>query len=196
MGKLDLIKARLASLLVEVEMSTVKTDKAVLEYDGELAEGVAVFVTDAETEERVPAADGEYITEDNKVITVAEGKVVSIVEKEEEVVEEPTEEPQAEEEVVAEEEPIVEEPIVEEPKVEEPSELEAKVAELETALEDLKAKYDELVKKVEGMAEETQAQLEKMSAAKPAAEEFENTKTVKKTGNAKVDRFIERYGDK
>jgi hypothetical protein len=35
-----------------------------------------------------------------------------------------------------------------------------------------------------------------MSAAKPAAEEFENTKTVKKTGNAKVDRFIERYGDK
>lgn len=196
MGKLDLIKARLASLLVEVEMSTVKTDKAVLEYDGELAEGVAVFVTDAETEERVPAADGEYTTEDNKVITVAEGKVVSIVEKEEEVVEEPTEEPQAEEEVVAEDEPIVEEPIVEEPKAEEPSELEAKVAELETALEDLKAKYDELVKKIEGMAEETQAQLEKMSAAKPAAEEFENTKTVKKTGNAKVDRFIERYGDK
>lgn len=196
MGKLDLIKARLASLLVEVEMSTVKTDKAVLEYDGELAEGVAVFVTDAETEERVPAADGEYTTEDNKVITVAEGKVVSIVEKEEEVVEEPTEEPKAEEEVVAEEEPIVEEPIVEEPKAEEPSELEAKVAELETALEDLKAKYDELMKKIEGMAEETQAQLEKMSAAKPAAEEFENTKTVKKTGNAKVDRFIERYGDK
>lgn len=196
MGKLDLIKARLASLLVEVELSTVKTDKAVLEYDGELAEGVAVFVTDAETEERVPAADGEYTTEDNKVITVAEGKVVSIVEKEEEVVEEPTEEPKAEEEVVAEEEPIVEEPIVEEPKAEEPSELEAKVAELETALEDLKAKYDELMKKIEGMAEETQAQLEKMSAAKPAAEEFENTKTVKKTGNAKVDRFIERYGDK
>lgn len=195
MGKLDLIKARLASLLVEVEMSTVKTDKAVLEYDGELAEGVAVFVTDAETEERVPAADGEYTTEDNKVITVAEGKVVSIVEKEEEVVEEPTEEPKAEEEVVAEEEPIVEEPIVEEPKAEEPSELEAKVAELETALEDLKAKYDELMKKIEGMAEETQAQLEKMSAAKPAAEEFENTKTVKKTGNQKVDKFLERYGN-
>lgn len=197
MGKLEFIKARLASLLVEVEMSTVKTDKAVLEYDGELAEGVTVFVTDAETEERVPAADGEYTTEDNKVITVAEGKVVSIVEKEEEVVEEPTEEPKAEEEeVVAEDEPIVEEPTAEEeePKAEEPSELEAKVAELETALEDLKAKYEELVKKIEEKAEETQAQLEKMSAAKPAAEEFENTKTVKKTGNQKVDKFLERYG--
>ena len=84
MGKLELIKTKLASLLIEVKFESIKTDKAILEIEGELKEGVDAFVIDAETEERVAAADGEYVTEDNKVITIAEGKVVSIVEKEEE----------------------------------------------------------------------------------------------------------------
>ena len=199
MGKLDLIKARLASLIeeVEVKMTTVKTDKAVLEYDGELAEGTAVYVTDAETEERVAAADGEYMTEDNKVITVEGGKVVSIVEKEEEKPiedEKPVEEPVKEE---AEEEKKEEEPIEEpqkEPKEEEvePSELEKKIADLEEKVAELKKAIEEMQKNTE----EKFAQIEKMSAASPVAEEFEKTKTTKKTGNSKVDRFIERYGDK
>lgn len=94
MSKFSKIKERLASLLIEVEFATVKTDKAVFEYDGEeLVEGTKVYVIDEETNERVAAADGEYTTEDNKVITVSNGEVVSIVEKEEE----PTEEPVAEE---------------------------------------------------------------------------------------------------
>jgi hypothetical protein len=115
MSKLQAIKAKLAAMLeeniiettVEVKMGVVKTDKAVLEYDGELAEGIDVFVTDAETEERKPAADGEYVTEDNKVITVAEGKVVSIVDKEEEKVDETPETEDANtEDVAAEETPV------------------------------------------------------------------------------------------
>lgn len=199
MGKLDLIKARLASLIeeVEVKMATVKTDKAVLEYDGELAEGTAVYVTDAETEERVAAADGEYMTEDNKVITVEGGKVVSIVEKEEEKPiedEKPVEEPVKEE---AEEEKKEEEPI-EEPQ-EEPKEEEVEPSELEKKIADLEEKVAELKKAIEEMQKNTEekfAQIEKMSAASPVAEEFEKTKTTKKTGNSKVDRFIERYGDK
>lgn len=200
MGKLDLIKARLASLLdeVEVKMSTVKTDKAVLEYDGDLKEGIDVFVSDAETEERTPAADGEYVTEDNRVITVEGGKIVSIVEKEEEKPiedEKPVEEPakeEAEEETKEEETPI-EEP-QEEPKDEEvePSELEKKIADLEEKVAELKKAIEEMQKS----NEEKFAQIEKMSAANPVAEEFEKTKAVKKTGNQKVDRFIERYGDK
>lgn len=200
MGKLDLIKARLASLIeeVEVKMATVKTDKAVLEYDGELAEGTSVYVIDAETEERVAAADGEYMTEDNKVITVEGGKVVSIVEKEEEPVEEPTEEPVEEptEEPVAVEE-VTEEP-VEEP-AEEPKEEEVEPSELEKKIVDLEEKVAELQKALEDMQksiEEKFSMIEKMSAASPVAEEFEKTKTTKKTGNSKVDRFIERYGDK
>lgn len=199
MSKFNLIKERLASLLeeVEVKMSTVKTDKAVLEYDGDLKEGIDVFVSDAETEERTPAADGEYVTEDNKVITVENGKIVSIVEKEEEKPiedEKPVEEPAKEE---AEEEKKEEEP-VEEPQ-EEPKEEEVEPSELEKKIVDLEEKVAELQKALEDMQksiEEKFSMIEKMSAAKPVAEEFEKTKAVKKTGNSKVDRFIERYGDK
>lgn len=199
MSKFNLIKERLASLLeeVEVKMSTVKTDKAVLEYDGDLKEGIDVFVSDAETEERTPAADGEYVTEDNKVITVENGKIVSIVEKEEEKPiedEKPVEEPAKEE---AEEEKKEEEP-VEKPQ-EEPKEEEVEPSELEKKIVDLEEKVAELQKALEDMQksnEEKFSMIEKMSAAKPVAEEFEKTKAVKKTGNSKVDRFIERYGDK
>ena len=188
MGKLDLIKARLASLLeeVDVKMSTVKTDKAVLEYDGELAEGTAVYVTDAETEERVEAADGEYITEDNKVITVEGGKVVSIVEKAEEPVEEP---------VV--EEPVVAEEVTEEP-AEEPAQEEEPAEEPKDEVAELKAEIEGLKGEIEGLKESIKEILDKMatiSTAAPVAEEFEKTKTSKKTGNAKVDKFIERYGE-
>lgn len=199
MSKFNLIKERLASLLeeVEVKMSTVKTDKAVLEYDGDLKEGIDVFVSDAETEERTPAADGEYVTEDNKVITVEGGKIVSIVEKEEEKPiedEKPVEEPAKEE---AEEEKKEEEPVVEpqeEPKEEEvePSELEKKIVDLEEKVAELQKALEDMQKSIE----EKFSMIEKMSAASPVAEEFEKTKTSKKTGNSKVDRFIERYGDK
>lgn len=139
MSKFSKIKERLASLLIEVEFATLKTDKAVFEYDGEeLVEGTKVYVIDEETNERVAAADGEYTTEDNKVITVANGEVVSIVEKEEE----PTEEPVAEEVVETEEEPV-EEP-TEEPTEEPVEEPKDEVAELKTKVEELTAIVNEL----------------------------------------------------
>ena len=194
MSRLKLIKEKLASLLVEVEMSTIKTDKAVLEYDGELAEGVAVYVIDAETEERISAADGEYITEDNKVITVAEGKVVSIVEKEVEPIEEPTEEPTEEpkEEL---EEPIIEEKPTEEPDADEQKTEEVdEIAVLKEKVAELEAKIADLVQMIDGLKTETEEKFEKMSAANPIVEEFEKTKSARKTGVSKVDRFNERYG--
>ena len=83
MSKLEKIKAELAKLLIKY--SVVKTDKAVLEYDGEeLVAGMDVVITD-ENGDKVAAEDGEYVTEDNKVITVKDGKVESIVDKAAEV---------------------------------------------------------------------------------------------------------------
>lgn len=189
MSKFSKIKERLASLLIEVEFATVKTDKAVFEYDGEeLVEGTKVYVIDEETNERVAAADGEYTTEDNKVITVANGEVVSIVEKEEEPVEEPTEEPKdGEEPIEAEEEPKDGEEPVEEPKDE--------VAELKTKVEELTAIVNELIGLVEDMKKETEEKFSKISLAKPASEEFEQT-TIKKTGDARVDKLLNAWGKK
>lgn len=190
MSKFSKIKERLASLLIEVEFATVKTDKAVFEYDGEeLVEGTKVYVIDEETGERVAAADGEYTTEDNKVITVANGEVVSIVEKEEE----PTEEPVAEEVVETEEEPV-EEP-TEEPTEEPVEEPKDEVAELKAKVEELTAIVNELIGLVEDMKKETEEKFSKISLAKPASEEFEQT-TIKKTGDARVDKLLNAWGKK
>ena len=81
------LKIALKSLL-SVSLSEVETDKATLIYDGELAEGIEVFVRDEEAEDGVkPAEDGTYEAED-KIIEVADGKISKITEKEEENVEE------------------------------------------------------------------------------------------------------------
>ena len=99
------LKVLLKSVL-SIQLSEVVTDKATLIYDANTLEvGVEVFVM-GDTEEPVPAEDGEYITEEGVTIVVKEGKVSEIIEKEEEVVEEklveePAENP-VEEEVIEE----------------------------------------------------------------------------------------------
>lgn len=197
MSKFSKIKERLASLLIEVEFATLKTDKAVLEYDGEeVTVGTKVYVVDEETTERVAAEDGQYTTEENKVIEVANGEVVSIVDKEEEPVEEPQEEPKTEPEVeAAEEEPKEgEEPEAEpteEPK-EEPKEDDV-IIELRGRIAELEIVVAELIDIIEKMKADTEEKFSKISLAKPAEEEFEQV-ISKKTGDAKLDRFLERYG--
>lgn len=77
------LKIALKSLL-SVSLAEVVTDKATLVYDGELAEGIEVFVKDEEAEDGVkPAEDGTYETE-TQIIEVAEGKITKITEKEKE----------------------------------------------------------------------------------------------------------------
>lgn len=197
MSKFSKIKERLASLLIEVEFATLKTDKAVLEYDSEeLTVGTKVYVVDEETTERVAAEDGQYTTEENKVIEVANGEVVSIVDKEEEPVEEPQEEPKTEPEVeAAEEEPKEgEEPEAEpteEPK-EEPKEDDV-IIELRGRIAELEIVVAELIDIIEKMKADTEEKFSKISLAKPAEEEFEQA-VSRKTGDAKLDRFLERYG--
>lgn len=74
--------------MLDFKMGEVKTDKAVLVFDGEeLKEGMEVYVI-GEDGEPVAAEDGDYTVEDGKVIKVAEGKVSEIIDPEAEVAEE------------------------------------------------------------------------------------------------------------
>lgn len=84
MSKFKKFMARLSKALVE--FANVTTDKGVLAWDGDddLQAGDTVFVEDAEGN-RTPAEDGDYKTEDGKVIKVADGKVSEITDAEAEV---------------------------------------------------------------------------------------------------------------
>ena len=192
MSKLEKIKAELAKLLIKY--SVVKTDKAVLEYDGEeLVAGMDVYITDEEGN-KVPAEDGEYVTEDNKTITVMDGKVESIVDKAAEV--------DAEEDEKKEDEPMPEEPVAEEPMPEDKKEDEENVnlEDVNTAIDEMRKEIDELYKIVDSLlkkvgetrdeADERLKKLECKSLAKPASEEFEAISRLQKTGNKKLDKFL------
>lgn len=74
------------------EFGNKSTDKGTLYWEGEedLKEGDAVFVEN-EDGERSAAPDGEYRTEDGKVITVVDGVVASITDDQAEVAAEPAE---------------------------------------------------------------------------------------------------------
>lgn len=84
MSKLKRLKETLAKMLQE--FGNVTTDKGVLSWDGDddLKAGDSVYVEDSEGN-RTPAADGDYKTEDNKVIVVVDGKVSEIKDAEAEV---------------------------------------------------------------------------------------------------------------
>ena len=77
MSKVKGLLARLAAALVE--MGNTTTDKGVLSWDGEddLKAGGAVYIVDGEGN-RTPAEDGDYTTEDGKIISVAGGVVTEI----------------------------------------------------------------------------------------------------------------------
>lgn len=189
MSKLEKIKAELAKLLIKY--SVVKTDKAVLEYDGEeLVAGMDVYITD-ENGDKVPAEDGEYTTEDNKVISVKDGKVESIIDKAADV--------EAEEEEKKEDEPMVEEPTAEEPMPEDKKEDEVSLEDINTSIDEMRKEIDELYKIVDSLlkkvgetrdeADERLKKLECKSLAKPASEEFE---AISKRANKfdKVSKFL------
>ena len=177
------IKDALKRLLME--FNTLSTDKAELywEEDTELMVGYKVFVED-ESGNKVPAMDGEYISDENKikvaggVVTEIEKKKIDDVpaevpaEKKEDVMEEP-----------AKEEPAKEEPAKEEPTTEEPKDDNTeKVAELEKRISDLEAKIAELETKL--------VEIATAPAAAPVVDEFENIKKRETTGDKKLDRRI------
>ena len=132
-----------------VKLSETKTDKGVLIADDELVVGVEVFI---DTEgELTPAEDGEYLTEDSKIV-VKDGKVEDI-----QMIEDVKEEVKNEE--------IVEE-VLEEPVAPQEDEKDVKIKELETLLEEkekLVKELEEKVKELEDKLAEPAEQSVKMS---------------------------------
>ncbi len=126
------------------EGKSVATDKGNLEWDGEddLKAGDEVFITDEEGN-RTAAPDGDYTTEDGKVIVVVDGKVAEIKDASAEVA------PQEEDELAR----TREAKDAAEAKV---AGLEAKVAELEAEVESLKAKLTEAQRKPAAMSAHAQ----------------------------------------
>ena len=199
--KLSQIKMELAKLLVKY--SVVKTDNGILNFEGnELTVGNDVFVED-ENGEKIIALDGQYKTEDNKIITVVNGKVESIVEVEVEDDVEPTEENPTELEEVVEE--VVEKTTEEEPTTEEVVEEEVKMEDTQTAIDEIRKEVNELYKIVDSLlkkvdesraeADERFKKIECSSVAKPATEEFENITTIRNTGDSKLDNFLSKFSN-
>lgn len=197
--KLNKVKELLAKMLeVEnLEFASATTDKGVIFYDGEeLAEGVKVYVEDAEGN-KVAAEDGTYvIEEDNSVIKeieVVDGAITSIVEKsaEEEVTEEPVEEPTEEDkrnEVSLEEE--VENPTNEgeETDTEAIVKLREEVNELYSIVDTLRKDYESLKTMVEKSLDDLKKSLDN-PAVKPVTEEFEAM--TKKTNTKGASRYTQ-----
>lgn len=156
-----------------LNLAQIKTNKGELISETVIEVGSEVFVEDA-NDMLVPAPDGEYVTQDEVTIVVADGKVVEIREKETE--EAPAEEAPAEEAPV--EEPLAEEPVEEQPTEEAPTEDERdkRIAELEAQIEELNqviVEKDELIGELRKKLEE--------SDAKPAEEQLKSQKTEHKT---------------
>ena len=175
------IKDALKRLLME--FNTLSTDKAELywEEDTELMVGYKVFVED-ESGNKVPAMDGEYISDENK-IKVAGGTVTEIEKRE--VDDMPVNVPAEKKDTMAEpakeepkKEPAKEEPAKEEPKNDNTD----KTAELEKRIADLESKIAELETKL--------VEIATTPAAKPVMDEFENIKKIDTTGDKKLDKRI------
>ena len=179
------LKDMIKKLLLEFNSLSTNIAELYWEEDTELMVGYKVFVED-ESGNKVPAMDGEYISDENK-IKVAGGTVteiekrevddmpVNVPEEKKDTMEEPVKEEPKEE--PAKEEPK-EEPTMEEPKddnTEKVAELEKKVADLETKLADLEAKL---------------AEIATTPAAQPVIDEFENIRKVGKTGDKNLDKRL------
>ena len=154
-----------------MKLSEIKTNKGELISETVIEVGSEVFIEDA-NDMLVPAPDGEYVTQDEVTIVVADGKVVEIREKE--VEEAPAEEQPMDEQPV--EEPLAEEPVEEQPMDEAPAEddKDAEIAKLQAQIDELNniiVQKDELIGELRKKLEE--------SDAKPAEEQLKSQKAVK-----------------
>ena len=142
-----------------MNLSEVKTNKGELISETVIEVGSEVFIEDA-NDMLVPAPDGEYVTQDEVTLVVADGKVVEIREKE------------------TEEQPMEEQPVEEQPMDEpvQPDERDQRIAELEAQIAELNqviVEKDELIGELRKKLEETDT--------KPAEEQLKSQKTEHKT---------------
>ena len=161
---------KLAKMILN--LAQIKTNKGELISETVIEVGSEVFIEDA-NDMLVAAPDGEYVTQDEVTIVVADGKVVEIREKETE--EAPVEEAPVEEPV---EEPLAEEPVEEQPTDEpaQPDEKDAEIAKLQAQIDELNniiVQKDELIGELRKKLEETDS--------KPAEEQLKSQKPEHKT---------------
>ena len=191
MSKLARFKEALSKIMMEC--GNVTTDKGILYWESEddLKAGDEVFVEDTEGN-RTAAADGDYTTEDSKVVVVVDGKVAEIKDAEAEVA--PEEKPAEEAEVeAAEETPAEEQPAEEEPKE---GDTESRLADLEKIVEAIceylgiikLEKQEKLPEQMEAIKREI-AELKAQPMAKPAHEEVVASAQTQETGNKRLDRL-------
>ena len=130
---------KLAKMLLNFKM--IESDKGTLIIDSELAVGAEISIED-ENGNVIPAPDGEYVI-DNQKVEIRDGKIESIE----------TIEPEQPEEIETEtEEKLEEEPATEEPS-NEPDEKDLKIQELEGLLKDRDAIIEELTAKLKELEE-------------------------------------------
>ena len=168
--------ARMIARMI-VNLSEVKTNKGELISETVIEVGSEVFVEDT-NDMLVAAPDGEYVTQDEVTIVVADGRISEIREKEQEeapVEEQPTEQ-QTEEVEQAEEQPTEEQKPEQEPENQKPveDEKDKRIKELEAQVEELN---NIIVEKDEEIGR-LKAELEK-SDSRPAEEQLKSQKTVK-----------------
>lgn len=189
------LKLKLAKMLAR--FSTLETAEAVLVYDAEeLTAGIEVFVEGEDG--YVPAADGEYHTEDGRTIVVADGKVSEIREPEKETSEESTAivEEEAAEETPA--ETAAETPAAESEEPSERSEIN-ELAEKTNALEEKVSALEEIIEGILDRLSENGERLEEAVAAfssqiaKPLDVEFSGRQSAGLTGDAETDKKIQNF---
>lgn len=130
---------KLAKMLLNFKM--IESDKGTLIIDSELAIGAEISI-EGENGEVLPAPDGEYVI-DNQKVEIRDGKIESIE----------TIEPEQPEETETEtEEKLEEVPATEEPS-NEPDEKDLRIAELEGLLKDRDAIIEELTQKLKELEE-------------------------------------------
>ena len=179
-NKMSKIKEMLRKLLAQ--FGEVSTDKGVLAWQGDedLKEGDLVQIVDAEGNEVKPE-DGEYQTEDKKIITVQDGKVISIVDVQAEVDDnegknvETAEEPEGAEGKTGEDAPKEEEP-----KEDEIAKIKEDITKIFGLIGEIKSQLQ--------TSEERFSKIEKMPMAKSAEEAFENLSK----GNTEADKMKAR----
>ena len=158
---------KLAKMILN--LAQIKTNKGELISETVIEVGSEVFIEDV-NDMLVAAPDGEYVTQDEVTIVVADGKVAEIREKE--TKEAPVEEVPVEEQTM--EEPLAEEQPVEEAPIEDDKD--KRIAELEAQIEELN---NIIVEKDEEIGR-LKAELEK-SDAEPAEEQLKSQKEENKS---------------
>ena len=201
------VKTELQKILTNLTFAYITSDKGVLRYDGEnendLKEGISVSAYNTETETESPAEDGEYKVETekgNKILVIEGGMIKEIKD-----MEEPEEEPQENEG----DDPVEPETPAEEPESEESEEevvesggtevkaeeeVENPTNEGEETDTEAVVKLREEVNELYKIVDELKARIDKLEgkpAAQPAETEFKNM--IKKSGNEKLDNFINRF---